>query len=329
MLTTGTVSFGWSFSDDPHRSIPVTCHVFSKCTYDLILGRGFLTATEILTKFKHRLQQCAFRVSSLLHFGFAGSNSQRLRGSLNGNLSVLALADSGAERNVMDFDFALAHGLDIDDAPECRGYLQFADGSIQRTTGQARVSWTFENGETTLETFEVLENCIVDVVLGEDVLYRHDIFDMHRSSLVFSEACGEHIELAPFDYSRKLKILRKIGRSSQEDPNQLPDAVPFAVQEKERQAQWNYEFDFGNKATPAEQQAEDDRRQQFNTRHPGLLSTGPTGRTMYIQATDHSDQQPRRAQRRTIRDLLPSKVGFSPFKFRRRSGPPRATNHDR
>ena len=255
-MATGTVSLDWFFSGESTQRQPILCHVLRGGVYDILLGLKFLTSTETLTRFKHRLKQCAFRVSSLLQFGFVGQDSQRLRGTLGNNLKVSALADTGAERNVMDLDFVLAQGFGIDTAPACLGYLQFADGSIQRTLGQTKASWTFENGETTVETFEVLENCITDVVLGEEVMYRHDVFDVHRSSLIYSKPHDTRLVLAPFDYAKRLKIFRKLGRDSSSTLQQgnSKTHADISTIERQRQDRWNYEYDFGRLASPQERE---------------------------------------------------------------------------
>lgn len=56
-----------------------------------------------------------------------------------------------------------------------RRLLVFADGSFQRTIGQMKTYWTFSSGQRIPITFEVLENCCADVVIGESILYDHHV----------------------------------------------------------------------------------------------------------------------------------------------------------
>ena len=181
-------------------------------------------------------------------------------------------------------------GFDIDKSPECCGYLQFADGSIEQTIGQTRVSWMFENGETTVETLEILENCIADVVLGEEVLYRHDIFNAHRSSLAYCKSNDAHIELAPFYYSKKHKITEQLLERSSGTVRGVTYTDVLALETK-RQNQWDFETDFGHKASPEENAAEGLRRQQFHAQNPQPPTDGHIPR-MTIPSAPQTAIQP-------------------------------------
>ena len=242
--------------------------MLSDCAYDLILSRPFLHATETLTKFRYRLQVCKFRVKNLLQFGFRGSDSQWLRGRLGNGSAALALADSGAERNVMNYDFAVSQGFEIDYRPNCRGSLQFADGTVQHTVGQVTTSWTFEDGQKIFETFEVLKNCIVDVVLGEDVLWEHDVFNLHASSLVPMDMDGGFPELAPFDYFERFHFFKKGKQQApSHTPNHGSDYATMVAEERARRTRWDFATDFGDKASPQQKEAEYRRRADFDSQH--------------------------------------------------------------
>ena len=57
-----------------------------------------------------------------------------------------------------------------------------------------------------LVTFEVLENCSADVILGEDVLWEHDVFRSHAASIHEKPSENEDdelLDLAPFSYTGK------------------------------------------------------------------------------------------------------------------------------
>ena len=167
----------------------------------MILGSDFLRITETMSKYKHRLTRCLFKVASYIpHFGFLGGSRQRLHGQLAGKHDVYAIPDSGADRNVMDLRYAISNSLHVSRRPGSQGYLQFADGTYNKIYGQVETKWTFESGETIPLIFEVLENCCSDVVLGDEVIMEHDVFTVHAASIYDINEDGDIYELAPFDY---------------------------------------------------------------------------------------------------------------------------------
>ena len=148
-----------------------------------------------------------------------GNASQRLRGTLDSH-TVLAVPDSGAERNVIDLDYAIEHGFQIRTGAQQRNYLQFADGSIEETVGQVFTVWTFETGETIPVVLEVLKDCCSEVVIGEEILYYHDVYNKHVSSLVTISLPSDSYDLAPFDFlsSWQQKISEVAGKLKQKMP---------------------------------------------------------------------------------------------------------------
>jgi hypothetical protein len=101
-LLLGTVKLHWAFAKDPTKKYDLLFHVLPKCIYDVILGSAFLTATETLSKYRRRLTECVFSMARVFRFGFLGNRCHRLEGILDGKYPVLAVPDTGAERNVMD-----------------------------------------------------------------------------------------------------------------------------------------------------------------------------------------------------------------------------------
>ena len=199
---TGTASFLWAFAENPQDTISIVCHVLPCCIYDLILGSGFLTATETLSKYKRRLTECLFSVASVFHFGLLGNTCQRLRGRLGKWTNIAAVPDTGAEGNVMDWNYAVANGYKIMTGPIYQRFLQFADGSYAETVGQVFTTWTFESGEQVPVKFEILQDCCSEVVIGEEILYKHNVFENHATSIVMLEAVTDEYDLAPFDFVR-------------------------------------------------------------------------------------------------------------------------------
>lgn len=192
----------WAFADDPKETFSILCHVIPFCTYDLILGTGFLTATKTLTKFCHRLTRCLFSVvNSVPHFGFLGETYQRLQGTLADEYSILAIPDTGADRNIMSLQYAVSHGFELMKGRKHCGYIQFADGSYDKTVGQVKTYWTFASGERIPVTFEVLEYCCSEVIIGEEILTEQNVFVEHSASIVWTATLNDDsYVLAPFDF---------------------------------------------------------------------------------------------------------------------------------
>jgi hypothetical protein len=102
-VTTGTVQFQWAFSEDSRGETTLNCHVLKTCIYDLILGRMFFAETQTLSRYQHRFSQCAFPISKSFKFGLLGETFRRIEETLGSHGHVLALPDTGAERNLIDF----------------------------------------------------------------------------------------------------------------------------------------------------------------------------------------------------------------------------------
>lgn len=94
----------WAFAEKPKEIIDIVCHVLPQCTYDLILGSKFLTATETFTKHRRRLVDCVFSMFNVFHLSFLDGRGQTLDGKVGG-YPVSAILDTGAERNVMNLEY--------------------------------------------------------------------------------------------------------------------------------------------------------------------------------------------------------------------------------
>lgn len=110
---------------------------------------------------------------------------------------------SHRDTDIASSSFAVRHGLYIHDGRRHRNLLQFADGTYQKTVGQVKTNWTFESGESVPVTFEVLENCCSDVILGDTILYDHNVFEDHAASISSHQSQHEIHRLAPFDFVKK------------------------------------------------------------------------------------------------------------------------------
>ena len=106
-LNTGTVSLRWALSEKPKEIIDIICNVLPQCAYHLILGSNFLTATKTFSKHHRRLVDCVFSVFNLSHFSFSDGSRQTLDSEVRGH-HLFAIPDTGAERNVMSFEYVSA-----------------------------------------------------------------------------------------------------------------------------------------------------------------------------------------------------------------------------
>ena len=100
---------------------------------------------------------------------------------------------------------------------ENRRILEFADGSRQRTVGQVETSWTFDCGQRIPVTFEVLENCLYDVILGEDVVWEYDVFETYAASIQTIQSETDSFDLAPFSFVPQwVQKLRRVIKQDRE-----------------------------------------------------------------------------------------------------------------
>lgn len=188
----------------------------------------------------------------------------------------------------------------------CTNWVQFADCTYQQTLGRVNTHWTFASGERIPITFEVLENCADKVIIGEDIIYNHDVFNEYCYSIrTFNQEPELHLpELAPFAFisssQKKANDLAKklLGGSTKGgkslDTLLRRDSVLIATfklieatlsaedqaldAERLRREDWNIQTDFGNNADAVEKKAEKERRAEFNRLHPpqaATLNQGP------------------------------------------------------
>lgn len=125
--------------------------------------------------------------------------------------------------------------------------------------------------------FEVLENCAADVVLGEEIIYQHNLFETYASSITEVDECEEPYLLAPFGFLTSWQakttnvaqgataVFRKsTDSSSNTASNDIASTVLDTEREARRRQAWNQQFDFGTIADQDEKQAERNRRKDFD-----------------------------------------------------------------
>ncbi|KAL7905317.1 hypothetical protein GGI35DRAFT_461394 [Trichoderma velutinum] len=170
----GMVTVPWKFSKerDTHT---VKCWILPGCVSDLVLGNGFLRATNALKKVCHRIKSKLLGTPKLLQLSYLGNEKQRLRGYLNGHLTA-ALPDTGSDVMLINGAYARGIGLEVDSNIGNRGTIRLADGSTAVIGGIVRdVEWRV--GSATVQcNFYVLENLCVDVILSNNYLFEMNIF---------------------------------------------------------------------------------------------------------------------------------------------------------
>ncbi|KAL1622443.1 hypothetical protein SLS54_005008 [Diplodia seriata] len=172
------------------------------CFQDCILGDTFLKKTETLGRhLARRVRQKLVSTSRLLRFNIVDGPQERLMGSLNGR-SIGALADTGANVNVMSRSTAMQLGLKIFHQKQHKTRLAFVDGSVASTSGMVfGVEWKFGNDDASpghLLDFHILDQLPCRVVLGEDILYDNNVFSRYQDYF-YDEASsaygGEKIDI--------------------------------------------------------------------------------------------------------------------------------------
>lgn len=108
-----------------------------------------------------------------------------LEGFINGS-PVSAIPDTGAEKSMMAASFAKRMGLEIQpEQPGKETNLQLASGKYICAVGVVRADWSLKGNPSKVWAwnFTILENCIRDIVIGDDFLKPNDIMSINRHFL--------------------------------------------------------------------------------------------------------------------------------------------------
>ncbi|KAF4422140.1 hypothetical protein FACUT_10749 [Fusarium acutatum] len=161
------------------------CCILPKCTQDLILCQAFLKATGTLAKFTHRITKSVRKVAPRFRFNLIEDDTCCLEGSFDGIPSI-ALADTGCDAMLISADFARRHSLEIDEGFEHRHIVEYADGSLDTTTGIVRDStWQFRSSWDKIPCdFYVLDDLKADIVLSSHFIFEHEIFSQFETDIV-------------------------------------------------------------------------------------------------------------------------------------------------
>ncbi|KFY14265.1 hypothetical protein V492_02727 [Pseudogymnoascus sp. VKM F-4246] len=114
-------------------------YVLEDCPVPVVMGMNFLREAEILTKYRHLLENCPVEMSDISSLLWIGSPKNRLRCTLDGR-QLEAVADTGSDINVMSLTCAEREGFRIDRRPEARTKIAVGNGDVIETLGQVYVS---------------------------------------------------------------------------------------------------------------------------------------------------------------------------------------------
>ncbi|KAL3452036.1 hypothetical protein BJX65DRAFT_303750 [Aspergillus insuetus] len=164
----------WSFAGESDTYI-LNCWILLHCVHDIILGRGFLNATQTLTTFKSRIKSEVVRRPRSLRLQLVGGQGQQMQGYFNDQLTT-AFPDTGSDIMLVSRAYAKKLGAKIDYDPAGFIQIELADGTTAWTSGVVRdVSWRLGMMEVYCN-FYVLDDLCVDVVLSNDYLFEFNVF---------------------------------------------------------------------------------------------------------------------------------------------------------
>jgi hypothetical protein len=212
--SSGTVNVPFTFLGEADNYL-LDCCILPRCTQDLILCQAFLKATGTLTRYTRRITKSLRKFTSRLRFNLIEDDTCCLLGNFD-DIPSIALADTGCDAMLISADFARRHSLQIDKSFEHRRTIEYADGSLDTTTGIVYDStWQFSSSWDTIPcNFYVLDDLKADIILSSHFIFEHEVFsqfeeDIIDTSLMPGRDFGDiyNIRLVISHYSSALKHL--------------------------------------------------------------------------------------------------------------------------
>lgn len=135
-------------------------------------------------------------------------------------------------------------------------------------------------------TFQVLDECYANAIIGEEVLWKHKVFEKHASSIITAHEVRGQFGLAPFDVIKTWQRKASAIGSSKSHRKQLKGewmschevlelltaldelekvAAAEAAEELRREL-YNLKTNFGNDAKSIERELEEQRRAEYRER---------------------------------------------------------------
>ena len=121
--------------------------------------------------------------------------------------------------------------------------------------------------------FEILQDCCSDIVIGEAILTKHNVFHDHESSLVQIPSFKKSYELASFGIISGWQRVSGLGKARRARSGDLHKDGPRREEQRRRDI-WNDQYNYGANATVLEKEMEMVRRACYNA-GPGASGTTP------------------------------------------------------
>lgn len=229
----GTAYLPWKFADEP-KVFNILFSVLPECTHDVIIGGKFLSFTQTLTKFAHRIKTKLLPFPPRLGVKLLGSQRQRVWGTLDEQRAA-AVPDTGSDVMLVSTAYAMQRGFKISGQKDCRSELEFADGSRAFTRGLVKdVDWSFDDSDTSYQCdFHVLDNLPVDVVLSNDFLFDVNAFSEYDSSFFDADdvSAQGYVELSLVKQISWLgnRIQKFFSRKTQEGTSKISGCLTLDI----------------------------------------------------------------------------------------------------
>ena len=185
----GRVSLACAFTKDPDVQVFCVFYVLRRLIHPIIMGMAFLSETETLSKYRHRLHPRSKSITGPLQVCSLSSPKRRLFCIIDPEQHVLANADTGSEVDLISADYAKRRGFDISPIEPTESMVQLADGTITPLKGKVNLQLRIghRNGPSFQIAFYVMQHLTCDLLLGEDILNETDAFQTHGGALLIKE----------------------------------------------------------------------------------------------------------------------------------------------
>ena len=178
----GEAILKFSFPDEPSKTYEETFAVVQRCAAPLVLGKSFLLATEIFSRFRHRLKKTVTSVSQPWRMMYAGSSGLRFSCTIDAE-PVLANVDNGSEKDFVSLQYARSYQWKIARLPRHVGFVELADGTTTKVAGYVDAPLVIE-GKTYLRRWYILHALVCDVLIGDETIEETDLFNTHLEHLL-------------------------------------------------------------------------------------------------------------------------------------------------
>ncbi|KAL8790050.1 MAG: hypothetical protein Q9195_006552 [Heterodermia aff. obscurata] len=185
----GKVYLPWAFENES-ETWHQWFYVVRDCSYDVIIGNGFLRETETMEKHQDRLKITEPSDPDSLPGNLVSEAQEldRLRqvvvGKVNGERMTASL-DTGCEANLMSQDCARTLDLEPTLLPTEKRVVTFANGRTGTTLGWVEVQWSFADTpdiQTKVKCY-VLPKCIHSIIFGARFAVLEKPWEKHTQAL--------------------------------------------------------------------------------------------------------------------------------------------------